>query len=151
VPEITPDIAKRRTLIWPVVVLCAVAVFVVGSIHTSQQNSAPFTAEEQAWIKNHPIIRFAPDPDFPPTEFFDGGGEYGGMTADYLALLKKKLGIHFKIIRLQNWDEVLSQAETRRYEHEAWPGYVEKQYRPAKNAFIPPRTAMTSGYLFPPE
>jgi ABC-type amino acid transport substrate-binding protein len=114
VPEISPDNSKRRTLIWIAVVLCVVGVFVAGSLYTSQQNSAPFTAEEQAWLKDHPEIRFAPDPDFPPTEFIDGGGDYSGMTADYLALLEKKLGIHFKIIRLRNWDEVLSQARSKR-------------------------------------
>ena len=112
-PEITPDNAKLRTLLWTAVVLCIAAFLVVGALNSDQQNSAPFTAAERAWLKSHPEIRFAPDPDFPPTEFFDGGGRYSGITSDYLALLEKKLGIHFKIIHLRNWDEILSQAENR--------------------------------------
>ena len=112
-PEISPDNPQRRTLIWTAVVLCVVGVCVVGSLYSSQQNSAPFTAEEQAWLKDHPEIRFAPDPDFPPTEFIDAGGTYSGMTADYLDLLEKKFGIQFKIVHLRNWDEVLSQAQSK--------------------------------------
>lgn len=112
-PEHSPENPKRRTFVWAAVALCAVGVFAAGYLLTSPQDSTPFTAEERAWLKNHPVIRFAPDPDFPPTEFIDGRGEYSGMTADYLALLEKKFGIHFKIIHLKNWDEVLKQAESR--------------------------------------
>lgn len=113
-PEFSPDNSKRHTMIWIAVVLCVVGVFAAGSFFAAQQNSTPLTAEEQAWLKDHPEIRFAPDPDFPPTEFIDGRGDYSGMTADYLVLLEKKLGIHFKIIPLRNWDEVLSQARSKR-------------------------------------
>lgn len=111
--EFSPDNPKLRTLIWIALVLCVVGVFLAGSLYTSQKNSAPFTEEEQAWLKAHPEIRFAPDPDFPPTEFVDAGGDYSGITADYLALLEKKLAIHFKIIHLRNWGEILRQAQSK--------------------------------------
>ena len=29
------------------------------------------SAAEMAWIKKHPVVRVAPDPDFPPLEFID--------------------------------------------------------------------------------
>lgn len=52
----------------------------------------------------------APDPDFPPVEYYDEKGLYRGIAADYIALIEKKLGIQFKIIHLKNWDEVLEKA-----------------------------------------
>ncbi len=76
----------------------------------TKDKAVSLSASETAWIKAHPVIRFAPDPDFPPVEYFDRDGSYKGITADYLALLEDKLGIQFKIVRLKDWDEIISQA-----------------------------------------
>jgi PAS domain S-box-containing protein len=73
----------------------------------------PLTVAERSWLKAHPVIRLAPDPAFPPVEFFDGNGGYSGMTADYIALMEKKLGIRFEIVRLRNWDEIIDRAKSR--------------------------------------
>jgi len=84
------------------------------TLHLSGTSVDPLTAQERAWLNAHPVIRFAPDPDFPPTEFFDANGRYSGITADYLTLIEKKLGIRFQIIRLRSWDEVISRAGSGR-------------------------------------
>ncbi|HOP40367.1 MAG TPA: transporter substrate-binding domain-containing protein, partial [Geobacteraceae bacterium] len=84
----------------------------VAVLH-KKADTVTLTAEESAWLKAHPVIRVAPDPDFPPTEFFDSNGEYSGIAADYLALLQKKLGIRFKIVKLRDWAEVLKKARQR--------------------------------------
>lgn len=69
--------------------------------------------DEQAWLQEHPVIRLAPDPDFPPIEFIDADGKYQGIAADYAALVERRLGIRFEIVRLNSWDEVLQQARSR--------------------------------------
>jgi PAS domain S-box-containing protein len=92
------------------VLLAGLTVF---TLSTAQTGGDPLTAEERSWLTSHPVIRFAPDPDFPPTEYFDADGSYRGITADNLALLEKKLDIRFEIIRLRNWDEVINQARNR--------------------------------------
>lgn len=112
-PELTTESVKRSTWRLIAVILGVAAVLAITPQLTTEKSNVQLTAAEQAWLKSHAEIRFAPDPDFPPTEFIDGRGDYSGMTADYLALLEKKLGIHFKIIRLRNWDEVLSQAQSK--------------------------------------
>ncbi len=71
------------------------------------------TRNEREWLAEHPEIRIAPDPDFPPTEYFDEDGKYRGISADYIALMEIKLGIKFKIVHLDNWDKVLEQAKSR--------------------------------------
>lgn len=112
-PGIISDKIMRHKWFWTALILVLFTFLAVFTLSSSSQNSDPLSAEERSWLKSHPVIRFAPDPDFPPTEYFDSSGRYCGMTADYLALLEKKLDIHFKIIRLRNWNEVIGQAKSR--------------------------------------
>jgi len=85
--------------------------FLVNSSVAS--NELVFSAEEQAWLAAHPIIRIAPDPDFPPIEFIDKDGNYRGIAADFIHLLEKKLPLKIEIVALKNWNEVVKQAKTR--------------------------------------
>lgn len=71
------------------------------------------TAAEQVWLARHPVIRLAPDPDFPPIEFIDSNGRYRGIAADYTALVEQKLGTKFTLVRLKSWNEVLEKAQRR--------------------------------------
>lgn len=65
------------------------------------------TSDERNWLKAHPVIRLAPDPEFRPIEFFDKTGLYQGMAADHIRLLEQKLGISIAVVRYKNWDTVL--------------------------------------------
>jgi len=65
------------------------------------------TLEERQWLKDHPVIRLAPDPDFKPIEYFDAKGGYQGAAADIIRILEKKLGITVTIVQLKNWDEAM--------------------------------------------
>jgi PAS domain S-box-containing protein len=71
------------------------------------------TDQERQWLARHPVIRVAPDPDYQPIESFDKAGTFEGMSADYLKLIEKKLGIRFQIVRLSNWDEAMAKAKNR--------------------------------------
>ena len=71
------------------------------------------TTEEREWLDRHPVIRLAPDPNFPPIEYFDESGHYRGLIADYFPLLEARLGIHFELVRAATWDDVLAMARRR--------------------------------------
>jgi PAS domain S-box-containing protein len=71
------------------------------------------TSPEREWLKAHPVIRLAPDPQFKPIEYFDSNGNYSGIAADYVHLLEGKLGIRFDIVRCVNWDDVITRAKNR--------------------------------------
>lgn len=96
-----------------------VSVFLAGVIITSSvsfstaQESVALTATEKEWLAAHPEISLAPDPAFHPVEYYDEKGVYRGIAADYVALLEKKLGIRFRIVRFRDWDEVLEKARSR--------------------------------------
>jgi PAS domain S-box-containing protein len=113
--EIIPGKTKRSRWLWLTGALFLFAVLAVLAWNPglATKSADPLTATERAWLKDHPVIRLAPDPDFPPVEYFAGNDGYSGITADYVALIEKKLGIRIEIVRLRNWDEIISRAKSR--------------------------------------
>nr|WP_321501891.1 transporter substrate-binding domain-containing protein [uncultured Dethiosulfovibrio sp.] len=71
------------------------------------------TEEERAWLREHPVIKLAPDRDFAPVEFIDEDGEYRGIAADYIELIGKRLGIDFQIVYLSDFNEGLEKVRSR--------------------------------------
>jgi len=72
------------------------------------------TENEKHWLKNHPVIRIGPDPEFPPIEYFNDKGKYIGIAADYMSIIENQLGIKFEVIRYDTWDEVIKAAKDRK-------------------------------------
>ena len=71
------------------------------------------TPEEKEWLEQHPVIRVAPNPMFPPIEWYDEQGEVQGLSIDFLKLIAKKLDIKFDIIRLDSWSNVIKSVKDR--------------------------------------
>ncbi len=76
------------------------------------KTAIPLSAEESAWLAEHPKIRFTGDPDWLPQEAFTGQGQYIGIVADFLDLIEARLGITFERVPVKTWDEALRLAET---------------------------------------
>jgi len=72
------------------------------------------TQAERDWIRANPIVLSAPDPYFPPAEFFDEFGQYKGLVADYLDIITKRVGFKLKIVKLDRWADVLDHAKQKR-------------------------------------
>ncbi len=81
---------------------------------TGQGEPIVLTDTEKEWIREHPAILCAPDPNFPPAEFFNTSGEYKGLVADYLDLIFNRVGLEKKIIRLDGWSMVMDHARERK-------------------------------------
>lgn len=77
-------------------------------IYTS--NSLSLTEQEYAWLKAHPLIHLGVDRDFAPYEWLDADGNYVGIAADYIAVLKRVLGVEFAVVKDKSWAEVLDMA-----------------------------------------
>jgi len=80
---------------------------------SANDNAINLTTEEQQWLKAHPEIRIAPDPDFEPFEWFTLDGAYKGMAADYLRLVEQRLGIKFTLVHNKDWPQVMDMARAR--------------------------------------
>jgi PAS domain S-box-containing protein len=89
------------------------------------------TPEERAWLTAHGPLRFAPDPAFPPIEWFEKDGRYQGMVADYFRLIEARLGVRIEIVRAPSWDEAVRRARTRQVD-----GLTAAQPTPERSAFL---------------
>jgi|GEM_PF-945609 len=85
------------------------------------------TQADQDWISAHPVITVAPDPTFPPIEYFDKSGEYRGIAAEYLALIARETGLTFKVVHCESWDEALNKVES--HEIDALPAAAQTEDR----------------------
>ena len=87
--------------------ICIALLPINLSVASAAPSPIQLTPAERSWLKEHPIIRLAPDPEFKPIEYFDRKGNYQGVGADNIKLLERKLGVKFAIVKAKNWDEVL--------------------------------------------
>lgn len=69
------------------------------------------TKDEKSWITSHPEIKVGIDTAWEPFDFINEKGNHDGMSADYLALISKKSGLHFVIEKHLKWSDVLSSAK----------------------------------------
>jgi PAS domain S-box-containing protein len=88
-------------------------VAVEGARAAGEIDTIRLTETEKNWLAGHPVISIAPDPSFPPIEYFDENGSYRGISADYIAIIEEKLGIEFRVLRFKSWEEVLKKARKR--------------------------------------
>jgi len=62
-----------------------------------KQSALQLTEEEIKWLKEHPVVKVGVDHDWPPIESVDENGLHYGISASYLDLLEKRLGIRFEV------------------------------------------------------
>lgn len=70
------------------------------------QEKIEFSYEEQQWIKDHPVVHFGFDPNWPPFEMYKNG-KYTGILADYLAHIEKQTGITMKPVKINSFNETI--------------------------------------------
>ena len=76
-----------------------------GALFPLSVCAAPsFTAQEQQWIKDHPVIRIATDSHRAPLEYVENG-QYKGLVADYLAAVARLSGLRFELVPTDNWEQ----------------------------------------------
>jgi len=63
------------------------------------------TAEEQAWLTEHPVLRASIDPHRAPVEFLDEAGNPQGISVVYLQRLEKLLGLRIEWVQGLAWTE----------------------------------------------
>lgn len=70
-------------------------------------------AAEVAWLKAHPVVRWTPDPAYPPIEFLGRQGQPSGLAADYARLVERKLGIKLEVVPASDWEQAVTFARDR--------------------------------------
>lgn len=69
------------------------------SITMSDHGLADLSPNEKRWLANHPKLRVGILENNPPLAFFDQEGNFRGISADLLALLRRRTGLTFEIVR----------------------------------------------------
>jgi len=91
-------------------VILLFAVFLVNDIALAE-NTIELDEAERSWLKKHPVIRVAPDPDFAPVEWFNDVGSYQGISSDYIRIVEEKLGLRIEVVAADSWKDVLDLAQ----------------------------------------
>jgi len=68
------------------------------------------SAEEQAWLKAHPVIRLGLDPVWEPIEFIDAKGQYRGISSAFMERLAEMLGVTLHYAPQQTWAQAVERA-----------------------------------------
>lgn len=91
------------------------------------------TSAEMHWLSQHPIIRVGIDQSWPPIEFVDGNGQYFGISASYLKLMEKHLGVKFEIdYSRPKWNDSLRAVEEKKIDMLACAAITSKRQNKLK-------------------
>ncbi len=70
------------------------------------------TDREQRWLAQHPVVRVVVNEALAPLTFFDSDGNFRGVSADLLELIRLRTGLRFEIHRSRNDDEMIEQVNS---------------------------------------
>jgi PAS domain S-box-containing protein len=106
------DKAKKNKLYAALALLFVLLLVVVIALLSSPKPDI-LTPEERTWLNQHPGIKLAPDPSYPPFEYFDEKGIYKGIIADTIHIIENQLNYKFTIVRYDTWDDTLTAVKNR--------------------------------------
>lgn len=67
------------------------------------------THREERWIEQHPSVRVVIHESYAPLTFFDASGNFRGITADLLELVRLRTGLRFEITRAASMADMMNQ------------------------------------------
>ena len=81
--------------------------------HAHTQRPLELSAEERAWLAEHPVVRVGIDADYAPYSFLHRDGTFHGVAPDVLAQLGRILGVRFETVPGLSWPEIVEGARER--------------------------------------
>jgi two-component system sensor histidine kinase EvgS len=67
------------------------------------------TQREERWIAQHPTVRLVINEAYAPLTFFDASGNFRGITADLLELVRLRTGLRFEVSRAAGMADMINQ------------------------------------------
>lgn len=71
------------------------------------------SAEQQAWIADHLVLRVGIDPTWAPIEFFDEQRRPQGISVTYLRLIAERLGLRLAFVETPSWAAAVAKFDRR--------------------------------------
>ncbi|MGB3125741.1 MAG: transporter substrate-binding domain-containing protein [Pseudomonas sp.] len=67
---------------------------------------------EERWLRDHPVVKVIVNETFAPLTFFDADGNFRGITADLLELIRLRTGLRFDIQRGRDVNAMIGQIDS---------------------------------------
>ncbi|UZE30815.1 transporter substrate-binding domain-containing protein [Pseudomonas asplenii] len=67
---------------------------------------------EEQWLKANPLVRVVVNEALAPITFFDADGNFRGVTADLLELIRLRTGLRFEIQKSRSLDDMISRIDS---------------------------------------
>ncbi|WP_226455406.1 transporter substrate-binding domain-containing protein [Pseudomonas sp. AF03-9] len=67
---------------------------------------------EERWLNDHPVVKVVVNETFAPLSFFDADGNFRGITADLLELIRLRTGLRFELQRERDVNATIDQINT---------------------------------------
>ncbi|QPL30493.1 transporter substrate-binding domain-containing protein [Pseudomonas fragi] len=86
-----------------------------GSDILLSDNKLQLTGREEQWLAQHPVVRVVVSETLAPLTFFDAHGNFRGITADLLEMIRLRTGLRFEIQRAHGLNTMIqrvTQGET---------------------------------------
>jgi len=90
--------------------LAVIITMVVSKPKASQE--VTFTPLELAWMKEHPVIKVAPDFHFAPYEYYEDG-EFHGLGISYVQWIEDRYPLKFEFVAIDTWSGILQALENK--------------------------------------
>ena len=84
------------------------------AVVAGQWARAELSDAERVWLDQHPNIRLGVNPNYPPFDFLDERGVFSGVSAEYVDLIAKRLGIAMTVVPDLSWNEAVEGVKTGR-------------------------------------
>ena len=95
-------------LIWALLMLILVCPLPNTALAIAPDLLSQLTPDEIRWFdENKGLIRYAPNPSWPPGDFIENG-THKGIVADYIRIFEKKLGVTFQRVFFDSWIDILN-------------------------------------------
>lgn len=93
--------------------ICIIVFAIAQNNRADSANGAKvqLTPTEQAWLKNHPEVRWGADPDWPPFSNLNRSNQLIGIDADIVRLAATRVGLTMKPVIAKSWSEVFAKAK----------------------------------------
>ncbi|WP_051145138.1 diguanylate cyclase [Thiomicrorhabdus sp. Kp2] len=82
-------------------------------IYHEEIHQLTFSQQEVTWLKKHPTVKVAIDPNWAPIDFVTDKGEYQGIANEYFKYLHSFTGIKFIPETNLNWEQSVQQVKDR--------------------------------------
>lgn len=85
-----------------------------GSDTLLSERKLQLTRREEQWLSQHPVMRVVIDETAAPMSYVDNNGQFRGITADLLELLRLRTGLRFEIQKSSSLSDMITRLEDGR-------------------------------------